>query len=221
LKLKRLVAPRWWPIERKTRKFIVSPRGPHPKDLSIPLLVLIRDVFKLAETNKEARKIIKKGEIFIDGRKMKDPKFGVGLLDTIEIPALKKVYRAIPKKGLSFIETPQKESKIKICKIVDKKNLKGNKIQLNLHDGRNILTDEKYSTQDSLLIKLPEQKIVEHIKFEKGYLALVFGGKRAGITAKIKKIEGNRVWLGDKKAFEVPKRLVIVVGKDKPLIKLE
>jgi len=92
LKLKRLVAPRWWPIERKTRKFIVSPRGPHPKDISIPLLVLIRDVFKLAETNKEARKIIKKGEILVDGRKMKDPKFGVGLLDTIEIPALKKVF---------------------------------------------------------------------------------------------------------------------------------
>ena len=106
VRLKRLVAPRWWPIERKTKKFILAPRGPHTKDFSLPLLVLIRDVLKLSETGKEAKNIIKKGEVLVDGKKRKDPNFGVGLLDLIEIPSLKKVWRAIPKKGLSFIYTP-------------------------------------------------------------------------------------------------------------------
>jgi len=219
--LKRLAAPKWWPIERKTKKFIVSVRGPHPKNLSIPLLVFIRDILRIVETNKEARTVIKKGEILVDCKKRKDTKYGIGLLDTIEIPTLKKAWRAVPKNGLSFIEIPEKETKLKICKIIDKKILKGNKIQMNLHDGRNILTNEKYSTHDSILIELPEQKIISHIKFEEGSLALVFGGKNAGKIAKIKKIESGRVWVGDEKIFEVPKDLTIVVGKDKPLIKLE
>ena len=220
-RLKRLAAPKWWPIKRKIKKFIVSPRGSHPKDFSLPLLVLIRDVLKLAETNKEAKKIIKKGEVLVDKKKRKDPKFGVGLFDVIEIPSLKKAWRAIPKKGLSFIQVPQKETKLKICKITNKKTLKGNKNQLNLNDGRNLLTNEKYSTHDSLLIELPEQKIVDHLKFEEGSIVIVTGGKNAGKLAKIKIIERNRVWLDNEKLFEIPKRLIIVVGKDKPMIKLE
>ncbi len=221
VKLKRLAAPKWWPIKRKTKKFVVSPRGPHSKELSLPLLILIRDVFKFAETGKEAKSIIKKGEVLVDGRIVKDQKFGVGIFDIVEIPALNKAWRAIPKNGLTFIEIPQKERKLKICKIIDKKTLKGNKNQLNLNDGRNISTDEKYPTQDSLLIELPKQKIVDHIKFEKDSIAMVLRGKNAGIIAKIKEIEKNRVWLGEEKTFEVPKKLLIVVGKDKPLIKLE
>jgi len=221
VKLKRLVAPKWWPIERKTKKFTVAPRGPHPKELSLPLLILIRDVFNFAETGKEAKSIIKRGEILVDGRKVKDPNFGIGIFDVIEIPSFKKAWRTIPKKGLSFIEISEKEKKLKICKIVDKKTLKKNKTQLNLNDGRNILTNEKYSTQDSLLIELPKQKIIEHIKFEKDSIAMVLGGKNAGIIAKIREIEKNRVLVGEEKTFEVPKKLLIVVGKDKPLIKLE
>lgn len=220
-RLKRLAAPKWWPIERKTKKFIVSPRGPHPKKLSLPLLVIIRDVFKFAETKKEAKSIIKNGEILIDGKIKKDPKYGVGPLDVIEVPSLKKRWRAIPRNGLTLIEIPAKDSKLKICKITNKKTLKGNKNQLNLHDGRNILSNEKYSTHDSLLIELPEQKIKEHLKFEKGFLVLVSGGKNAGKVAKVKEIEQKRVWLEDEKVFEVPKNLIIVIGKDKPLIKLK
>lgn len=221
VRLKRLVAPKWWPIERKTKKFIVAPRGPYPKEYSLPLLVLVRDVLKLVETEKEARSVIKKGEILVNERKRKDPKFGIGIFDVIYIPALKKAWRTIPKKGLSFIEIPENEKKLKICKIIDKKILKGNKTQLNLNDGRNILTNEKYSTQDSLLIELPEQKIIEHIKFDKNSIAMVLEGKNAGKISKIKEIEKNRVWLSEEKTFEVPKELLIVVGRDKPLIKLE
>ncbi len=220
-RLKRLAAPKWWPIKRKVKKFVVSPRGSHPKESSLPLLVLIRDVLKLAETSREARRIIKSGEVLIDNRKMKDTKYGVGLLDVIEIPLMKKVWRAVPENGLNFIEIPAKEARLKICKIVGKKTLKGNKNQLNLNDGRNILTDKKYSTYDSLLIELPEQKIADHLKFEEGSLVLVTGGKNAGKLAKIKIIEKDRIWLEGEKLFEIPKGMVVVVGKDKPIIKLK
>ena len=219
--IKRIAAPKWWPIEKKTKKFVIVPRGPYLKNLSLPLLVLIRDVLKLADNEKEASKIIKKGEILIDGRKRKDPKFGIGLFNIIEIPLMKKAYRAVPKNGLSFIEIPEKEAKLKICKIVNKKSLKGNKNQINLNDGRNILTEEKYSTHDSLLIEVPEQKIVDHIKFAENSTCMIFKGKNAGKIGKIKTIEKDRVLIGDEKTIEVPKDFVIVVGREGPLIKLE
>jgi small subunit ribosomal protein S4e len=219
--MKRLTAPKWWPIKRKENKFVISARGAHPKDFSLPLLVLVRDVLKIAETNREAKGIIKKGEVLVDKRKRKDPKFGIGLFDVIEIPAMKKAWRAVPQDGLSFIEIPEKETNMKICKIIDKKTLKGTKNQLNLSDGRNILTDKKYSTYDSLLIGLPGQKIVDHLKFEKGSTVLVIRGSNAGKLAKIKIIEKDRLWLDNDKLFEIPKDLVVVVGRDAPLIKVE
>lgn len=219
--MKRLVAPKWWPIKRKEKKFVVSPRGAHPKDFSLPLIVLVRDVLKLAETSREAKSIITRGEVLVDKKKRKDPKFGIGLFDVVEIPVMKKAWRAVPKNGLSFIEIPESEAKLKICKIVDKKTLKGKKNQLNLSDGRNLLTDKKYSTYDSLVIELPEQKIVDHLKFEKNSTVVVIKGVNAGKLAKIKTIEKNRLWLDNEKLFEIPKNLVVVVGREQPAIKIE
>jgi small subunit ribosomal protein S4e len=219
VKLKRLAAPRWWPIERKTKRFIVGPRGPNKLELSLPLLVLIRDVLKLAETGNEAKVIINSGKVFVDKKINKDIKFGIGVLNVIEIPELKKVWRAIPKKGLSFIEVPKGESDKKIVKIIDKKILKKGKTQLNLSDGRNILTNKKFKTNDSLLINLPDQKILKHLEFKKGSVVLVFSGKTSGKIAKIKKIEPKRVWLDDDK--EVPINKIIVIGEKKPEIKCD
>ena len=138
-----------------------------------------------------------------------------------EIPLMKKAWRAVPKKGLTFIEIPQSEANLKICKITNKKTLKGSRNQLNLSDGRNMLTKEKYSTCDSLLIELPEQKVVDHLKFEKGSTVMVIEGSNAGKLAKIKTIEKDRLWLDNGSQFEIPKDLVIVVGRDQPMIKIE
>ena len=220
-RLKRIASPKWWPIERKTKKFVIVPRGPYLREFSLPLVVFLRDVLKIAETRKEASLIIRKGEIIIDGKKRRDPNFGIGLFNNIEIPLLKKVYRAIPKKGLSFIEVPEKEAKLKICKIIDKKTLRGKKTQINLNDGRNILTNENYPTQDSLLIELPEQKIIDHIKFAENSTCIIFKGKNAGKIGKIKAIEKDRILMGDEKTIEVPKDFVMAVGREQPLIKLE
>ena len=220
-RLKRIASPKWWPIERKAKRFVFSPRGPYKKELSLPLIVLVRDVLRLTENRKEAWSLIKKGEILVDGRKRKDPNFGLGLFNVIQIPLMKKTWRAVPKDGLSFIEIPESEAKLKLCKIIDKKSLRGNKTQVNLNDGRNILTSEKYSTHDSLLIEVPEQKIVDHIKFSENSTCMIFKGKNAGKIGKIKSIEKDRIIMGDEKTIEVPKDFVIVVGKEQPVIKLE
>ena len=142
--LKRLAAPKFWKMAKKGVKWVVRPSpGPHPLKECIPLLVLVRDILKLVETADEGKKIIKRGEVLVDGKIRKDHKFPVGLFDVISIPKIGKNYRIIPNKdGLGLIEIGEKEKNKKLCKIVGKTLVKGSKIQLNLHDGKNILVEE-------------------------------------------------------------------------------
>jgi len=216
--------------ERKIKgKFIVASRGPHKRDASISLLVALRDSIMLSETYKEGKHSIKRGELVVDGKSCKDHKHGIGLMDIIHIPSVNVSYRAMNgKKGLILVKIPEKESKTKICKIIGKTAIKGGKIQYNLHDGRNMILDEKYKTGDSLVIGLPGQKIIEHLKFAEGNTVLITTGKNAGVTAKIEKIEAGRtkrVWMKKEGTagsdFEAPINYVMIVGKDKPAITVE
>jgi len=178
--LKRLLAPKFWRVPRKEKKWVVRPSpGPHKKFESIPLLIIVRDILKLADTGKEARKIIKAKEILVDGKPRLDHKYPVGLFDVITAPKLKKQYRIVPaKNGLTLIEIPKNESGLKLCRIEGKTLVKNGFLQLNLHDGKNILVKEKakkdsYKTGDSLLIETPGQKIKKHIKMVKGSTTII------------------------------------------------
>lgn len=208
---------------KKKAKYTVAPRGPHPLERSIALATLLRDYLGVVESYKEAKKVIKKGEILVDGRVIKDHKFGVGVFDVIEIPSLNKFYRIVPVKDkLIPKEIEESEKNLKICKITGKKAVKGGKIQFNLHDGRNILGENTYNTQDSLLLELPEQKIIKHLPFKEGVTVFVFAGKNAGKMGKITKIERgwrlNRVFIEGVENFWAPFKNIVIVGEEKPLI---
>ena len=230
-KLKRLLAPPFWRTPKKAYKWTVSPRpGPHRKFESIPLQILVRDILKLAETGKEAKTIIHTGEVFVDGKKRKDHAYPVGLMDVIVIPKLKKYFRVVPfAKGLNLVEIPEKESKSKISKIVGKTVVKKGRMQLNLHDGKNILVEKgAYSTGDSLLIEVPAQKILEHVKLGKGNVGLIIKGKNSGKNVVIKEVtkvrsrEPNKIICDiEDKEVEVREDYVIVTGEKKPLVTVE
>ena len=140
------------------------------------------------------------------------------------------VFRMIAKEGkLKLIEINTAQTKHKICKIKNKTVLKGNKIQLNLHDGRNIIADKKeYKSGDTLMITLPEQKIENHFKLDKGSLVLITGGKYVGTIGTISElttvrgIESNKAVVeSEGKSYKTLKDYVFVIGKDKPAIALE
>ncbi len=237
--LKRYSAPKFWKIKPKEKTYVVKPRaGPHKLFECIPLQVLIRDVLGLVDTGSEVRKLIKMGEIHVDGRPRKDYKYPAGLMDVVSIPKMKEDYRiTIDSKGLKVIECPKKEANTKLVRINGKTLIKGGKLQLNLSDGRTMIIPVKnpkkpkedvYKTGDSLLIELPNQKIVEHIKLEKGNMILIIGGQNIGTFAKVKETiktrsrEPNKVLCEvDGKEVEAIKDYVFVVGKKKPVIKLD
>ncbi|MEM1644289.1 MAG: 30S ribosomal protein S4e [Ignisphaera sp.] len=235
--LKRLAAPAFWPILRKEYKWITKPSpGPHPLERCIPLLVLIRDVLKLAENAREAKKIIFDGEVLIDGRVRRDFKFPVGLMDVVSIPKINMYIRIVPHtiKYLWYISIPKEEANLKLVRIEDKSLVKGNRLQLNLHDGRNILINredsQKYKTLDGLLIEIPSQRIVQHIPLELNKLAIVINGRNAGRIGKIIEIQEKHgttrrkflVTLEEPSGhrFQTILEYVMVIGNDKPVIKV-
>lgn len=230
--LKRVAAPRSWNIRRKDAKFVATFRpGPHNKEDSVPLTVLCRDLLKISKTSRETKILLNSGTIMVDGVKRKDGGFSVGFMDVVRVG--KTNYRMVlDRKGrLSLIKITSAESNKKIAMITGKRMVKGGKIQLSLHDGRNILLSEsqgkKYSTEASLLIELPSQKILEYLPFKEGALVFVNGGKHVGETAVIKdmvEVEGpypDRVILKSAgAAYETLQRFAFVVGEKKPVVKI-
>ncbi|MCD6448566.1 MAG: 30S ribosomal protein S4e [Thermoplasmata archaeon] len=225
--LKRLKAPRTWRIERKVAKWTVKPSpGPHPVDRSIPLLLIVRDFLGLADTGKEARKIIAAREILVDGKARRDYKFPCGLMDVISIPKINEHYRVLfDRRGvLQLVKIDEERAKWKLCRIENKTMVRGGKIQLNLHDGRNIIVEENsYKTGDVVRISVPEQEILEVIPMEKGTLAMITGGKHTGQIAEIEEVIVTKSPMPNivkLKGFSTIKPYVFPIGKDKPLVQL-
>lgn len=229
-RVKVIAAPRAMGVSGK-RGFAPTPRpGPHPKEECIPLLSLVKKL-GYTSSSREVKTIIKRGEIQIDGKVRKDPKFPVGLFDSVSVPKTKEHYRILPSKvGFELKKISAEAAKVKPCRIKNKTAVRGGKIQLNMHDGKNILLKKnRFSTGDTLVLKLPELKIEKHIRLARGYLAMLVGGKNRGSFAKIKDIKTikgpaeNRIFIklleGKKMEREVnvPARLIFVVGRDRPV----
>jgi len=132
--------------------------------------------------------------ILLNGRPVRDEKEGVVLFDIITLVPSKKNYRLIVLKNekINVEEIKESESTTKIIKIIDKKMLKGKKIQLNLSDGRNFLSNIKCKVNDSVLVNLKEKKIEKCLPLEEKSEVIVFAGKHSGERGKVEKINKER-----------------------------
>jgi small subunit ribosomal protein S4e len=224
--LKRVAAPRTWPITRKTSKWVVKPTpGAHSEERGMPLVVVLRDLLHLADRSKEIKQILQEGKVLVDGRIRKDHRFIVGMFDTISIPAINANYRVMIGDNGKFKLIPIKDSSVKLCKIVNKTTVRDGKTQLNLHDGTTMLASNDYKTKDSILIKVPERKIDQHLNYGVGSLVYVADGKHAGEIGKLKEIKvvrsssPNMVIITTATGeFETIEPYIFVIGKDTPAL---
>ncbi len=227
-KLKRQMAPLFWGISRKEKRYAITVRpGAHPKDQSVPTAVFLRDMLKIVKTLREAKTAIYGQKVKIDGIIRKSLHHGIGLMDVVELGNVSDAYRLVPMKGqiLQPLKIPESEKTKKIAKITSKTTIKGGKTQLGFHDGRTIISEEKVNVGDSCIIQVPEQKILEVIKMEKGCHAMVTNGINAGGLGTVEDIEEGtfrlpkKVFLnlGERK-IEIPINIVMAVGKEKPAI---
>ncbi|MDX1533090.1 MAG: 30S ribosomal protein S4e, partial [Nitrosopumilaceae archaeon] len=84
-KLKRQMAPLFWGITRKDKRFVVTVKpGAHPKHSSIPSAVFLRDTLKVVSSLREAKTSIYSGNVKVDGVQRKSLHHGIGLMDVVE-----------------------------------------------------------------------------------------------------------------------------------------
>ena len=186
--LKRQKVAKSWPIYRKGTKYVVRPKSDIKK--AVPVLIVLRDMLKIVQNRKEAKRAIHMKYVLLNNKPVIDERTSVLLFDVLTLTPLKKSYRI----GLSgnqkieINEIKEKESNNKIAKIVDKKMLKGKRMQLNLSDGKNFLSNIQCNINDSVLINFKEKKIEKCIPLKENSEAFVFAGKHAGEKGILKKI---------------------------------
>ena len=224
---KRVAAPVSWPITRKTHHWVVGANaGAHSMETGIPLLVVVRDILKIANNAREAKKIINEKNIYIDGVPRTDYKHMVGLFDIVSIPATNEYYRVLLDTQNRFKLFKDDAGAAKLCRINNKTIVKKGAVQLNLHDGTNILASNDYKTFDTVILDTKERKILKHIGYKSGNLAMIVGGEHSGEIGKIKqirKVRGsgtNMVAISNEQEFETIEDYVYVIGENTPEIKV-
>ena len=240
--LKRLAAPGFWPISRKTKKWVpkVSP-GPHSSKKSVPLIIFIRDIMNLTQNRRETVIILSGSKVKVNGRIIKDTNHPLGLMDVVEIIESNAVYRVIPskKKFYNFQSIGEEEKRFKLCRIENKKILKTGCVQLEFHNGDNVLTKlpnvkesntEEYNVLDTVKLSLNTDEILDHYKFNKDAYAIITAGKNIGMHGTIAEVEPTKNKVrklrmvklngSDGGTYSTIPDHFFIIGKDKPVISL-
>jgi small subunit ribosomal protein S4e len=181
--IKKTKMPNTWPIPRKGKgkRFVAVPS--HGVKKGISLLFLIRDVLNLAKTRKEVRIMTLGGMVKINNKIRYDENFPVNVLDIVNLSIDKenRFYRLeIVNKKFNLVEIKEKDADSKIVKIIGKKIIKNDLIQMNLRDGQNFLSKNKFSVGDSALLDTKKGKIVKILNLKKGAKVEIIAGKHAG-----------------------------------------
>lgn len=229
--LKRITIPRTIRLPRKSTKWITRPAtATHKVSNAVSINTLLKEFLGVTKTTKETKFILNQGKVLIDGIARKDYKFPVGLMDTVSIETINKHYRILYDEMGKLIAVPisAEDAKIKPRKIVNKVTMRGNKIQVNLNDGYNLIDSGKdYKVNDTLLFDLSTKKVKSHLKLEKGATVYIADGNKKGMVGQIKEItdikglQPNTItFTKDNTEFKTKKEYAIVIGKTKSEIGL-
>jgi small subunit ribosomal protein S4e len=233
--LKRYVVSKHIPIEKKAFKYAVRPApGPHAADDCIPIAILLRDMFHYARNMSEVKRILFERNVFIDGKVKTNRKHPLGFMDVLSLPKMQKHYRMVYslKQGLRPVPIKEAETKEKLCQIKNKTAIQGGLIQLNLHDGRNIVLSKEetastsYLTHDTIKISLPDQKIIEKYELKVGNYGFVTSGRWMGKHGTIEEISTHGTKKTKTVTLSTPEgeqlvtlyRYIFVVGNKSPSV---
>ena len=183
--LKRQNIGRFWPVPRKGTKYLAV--STHDQKNSIPLIVVVREVLGLVRTKKELKSLLKEKKIKINGKVITEPNYPLKLFDILLLND--NHYRiSLSKHKKIMLDKISDNFDKKTIKITGKKIIKGNKIQLNLIDGRNVIYNEKAEVGDSVIFNFNNRNIEKVIKMEVGKIGFIIKGKHIGQKGKIEEI---------------------------------
>ena len=185
--------PTLWPAERKNEKFIAKPNpGSHKLKYVVPVVVLLRDVLAYAKTSKEVKLILHDDEVLVNGKRVKDVKFAVGIFDVFEIKKTNEKYVLVFNELDKVKLVTVKDDNIYL-KVTSKTVLPSNKFQFNFMNGFNLLVDEKtfksIKVNDTVIFDFVKKKVVSTISLKEGSFVYIFDGKFQGSAGKLQSID--------------------------------
>jgi len=230
-KLKRQMAPLFWGITRKEKRFVVTVKpGAQSKHASIPISVFLRDTIKIVTSLREAKSVIYSGKVKVDGVIRKSLHHGAGLMDVVELEGANRIYRLVPENGtlLKPIEIEDGEKGKKFVQVKSKTTIKNGKTQIGFHDGKTLIDETAISVGDTCVLQIPDIKILSVIKLEKGMNCLITKGVNAGKIGKIDEIKKGTYSIPksmditfDDRQIEIPVKMAMPIGKNEPEIKIK
>lgn len=201
--------------------------GPHAIDESIPVGLVLRDMLKYADTAREARAILGSRGVLVDGRVVRNPKLGIGVMDVLSLAATKEQYRMLVDTmgRLRLVPIDAEQAQWKLCRIEGKSSQKGGKTQVNLHDGRNLLlAKNEYATGTTLKISVPKQAVMGTFPMEPGATVLLIGGQHVGEICHVERVEKTRNPRANvvhfTEGFSTDVTKVFVIGRAAPEIRI-
>jgi small subunit ribosomal protein S4e len=158
-------------------------------------------------------------------------------MDVISIPNAQAAWRVLPdKKGLVLHPIKEGEAGFRLCRIENKSLIHQGGVQLNLHDGNNLLlrlaepSEDTYEPLDVVKLNISSSEVEDHLKLKEGVQALIIGGKNRGKYGKVVEIEkapGKKrrqlvVTVEDsaEKRAKTVLDFIFIIGGDEPLISL-
>jgi small subunit ribosomal protein S4e len=217
--LKRIVAPKTWPILRKTTKFIARPKPCGQKlALTLPVVVIMRDILGLVSTSQQARKILRTEPVMVNNKRVFDTDSAVGFMDVLNVGG--KNYRLLINENNTLYLVPAHEE-ILIQKISGKTTLAKGKTQIACTSGRTIIIEKNdYKVGDSIVLG-KDGKITANYPLAIGATVLLIGGNHIGKAGKVEKIEGKTIMVSvSGQTLETATIHAYVIGKEKPAISL-
>lgn len=185
------------PIQRKGTKYVA--RALINPSNAVPVVIAVRDILHLAKTAKEVREMIKQKLLKVNGRVVEDYRESVMLFNLLEAGKNYKLSIS-PTKKFVFEESKEKD---RICKVIGRTLLKGETLQVNLHDGTNFIAKDKSIAVGDTVYLDTTGKVKKHVALDKSSAVFVFSGKYTGMNGKVKSIEGKKalIQFKDKEAL--------------------
>ncbi len=212
--IKRLSAPKSWPILRKERTWVTRPRPGRPFKLAISLSNALKELLSVARTSKEARYLLQHIGVEVNGVKAASARQPVAFMDVISIPDQDQHWRlGLTKKGrLCAVAVDKKQAKRRIVKIKNKTRV-GKKIQINCEDGTNLLIDKnKYKTGDCLLLE--NGAVKKHLPLKKGMQVILTSGTHLSEVGTVTDLSGDTIYFEkDGEQLSTAKSCAFVIGE--------
>ena len=193
--LKSINAPKYFGVGKKENAYVIKQKaGRHTFEKSVPILLFLKQM-NLIRNAREAKKSIKEKPLVVNGRKVVDTDYPVGINDIININ--NEDYEVGINKYGKVTFTKVKNSKKIIYKIIKKYKAGKGKIFFGLHDGSVIEGSNTAKVNDSVEVGF-DKKITEIIKLEKGSKCLVIDGVHTGVSGVVSGIKEGDMHISKK-----------------------